>query len=46
MNVTKATYDGRTIFGHWAYMCDRHFVALGVGLGEGKGQKIVVPEKA
>lgn len=37
----KALYDGRTTFGQWANMCENHFRAYGVGLGLGKGQKLV-----
>lgn len=41
----KAEYDGATIHGPWAYMCEMHFQALGVGLGTGKGQKLIVGER-
>ena len=41
----KAEYDGRTTFGPWAYMCQEHFDKYGVGLGEGRGQKLVRPVK-
>lgn len=37
-----ALYDGKTKSGPWAYMCKRHFGAYGVGLGTGKGQRLVV----
>ena len=37
-----AEYDGKTILGPWAYMCEQHFSKLGVGLGTGKGQKLEV----
>jgi len=37
-----AEYDGKTRMGPWAYMCERHFRKLGVGLGTGKGQKLEV----
>lgn len=36
-----ALYDGRTIMGPWAHMCEEHFKMYGVGLGVGKGQKLV-----
>ena len=40
---TPATYDGKTTFaGKWAYMCEVHFQQFGVGLGLGKGQRLVV----
>ena len=38
----EAHYDGKTIFGSWAFMCEQHFSAYGVGLGLGRGQKLVV----
>ena len=38
----KAQYDGKTGNGPWAYMCRMHFVEFGVGLGLGKGQRLVV----
>ena len=38
----KADYDGRTTLGTWAYMCPIHFEMYGVGLGLGRGQKLVV----
>lgn len=44
-----AYYDGKTvvqgnysmIFGPWAYMCEHCFAHHGVGLGVGKGQKLI-----
>lgn len=36
-----AAYDARTIHGWWAFLCGKHFVNLGVGLGTGTGQKLV-----
>lgn len=39
---TPALYDGGTIQGPWAYMCQTHFDAFGIGLGMGKGQKLVL----
>lgn len=40
---TLASYDGRTIFGAWANMCQKHFEQYGVGLGLGSGQKLSGP---
>ena len=40
-----ALYDGQTTAGLWANMCNLHFQEHGVGLGLGKGQRLVV-EKA
>lgn len=36
----RAVYDGKTVFGYWAFMCDKHFTVFGSGLGLGFGQKI------
>lgn len=41
----KAEYDGRTQRGPWANMCAVHFGGFGVGLGTGKGQRLIVGEK-
>ena len=40
--ANPAAYDGKTRSGPWAYMCARHFKINGVGLGEGRGQKLVL----
>lgn len=40
-----AEYDGRTDIGQWAFMCQHHFDQYGVGLGTGKGQKLILPVK-
>lgn len=37
-----AMYDGKTHFGPWANMCEGHFHLFGVGLGLGKGQRLVL----
>lgn len=37
----QADYDGKTVIGPWAYMCQPHFEELGVGTGTGQGQKLV-----
>ena len=39
--IEKASYDGETIHGSWAYMCEKHFKEYGTELGIGKGQKLV-----
>ncbi len=36
-----ARYDGMTTYGPWANMCEPHFENNGVGLGLGKGQRLV-----
>ncbi len=38
----EAKYDGKTDMGPWALMCENHFQVVGVGLGLGRGQKLVV----
>lgn len=38
----NAVYDGKTQMGPWAYMCEEDFQAYGVGLGTGRGQKLVL----
>lgn len=42
---TEAHYDGRTVSGQWANMCDPHFITRGTGLGTGKGQRLIVGAK-
>lgn len=42
--TTEAHYDGKTIHGPWAYMCEAHFKLQGVGLGTGKGQRLILSE--
>lgn len=37
-----AAYDGRTVSGQWGYMCEEHFPEWGVGLGLGKGQRLIL----
>lgn len=36
----KAKYDGKTLTGPWANMCQEHFERYGIGLGTGKGQEL------
>ena len=38
----EAHYDGKTILGPWANMCEQHFDEYGVGLGTGRGQKLIL----
>ena len=39
----EARYDARLDFGiAWAYLCEECFTAHGTGLGEGKGQELVL----
>jgi hypothetical protein len=37
-----AQYDGKTIGGQWAFMCEDCFMSHGVGLGVGRGQRLTV----
>jgi hypothetical protein len=36
-----ATVDGKTKMGPWAFMCDACHCTHGMGLGLGRGQKLV-----
>lgn len=36
----QATVDGKTRQGPWAYMCEECFARYGVGLGQGRGQRL------
>ena len=38
----EAIVDGKTVYGPWAYLCARHYRAIGVGIGPGKGQVLVL----
>lgn len=40
-NLKKAKYDGKTKIGAWAYMCNTCFKLYGIGLGTGRGQKLI-----
>ncbi len=40
--IREAHYDGKTAQGPWAYMCESHFKLHGIGLGLGKGQRLIV----
>jgi predicted RNA-binding Zn-ribbon protein involved in translation (DUF1610 family) len=37
----EAVYDARTRSGQWAHLCENCFRAVGIGLGTGKGQKLI-----
>jgi hypothetical protein len=39
----RALFDGRTHIGQWANMCHPHMTSHGVGLGLGRGQRLVIP---
>lgn len=40
--VVEALYDGKTRTGPWANMCQDCFTQHGVGLGTGRGQRLLV----
>lgn len=40
--ANEAKYDGKTVYGPWAYMCESCFQTYGVGLGLGRGQRLVL----
>lgn len=42
----EALYDGKTTGGPWAYMCQECFDEHGVGLGIGRGQRLLLPAEA
>lgn len=37
-----AVYDARTIHGPWAMLCEVDYQELGIGLGIGRGQRLVL----
>lgn len=40
-----AAYNAKTVLGPWANLCETKFPILGVGLGLGRGQRLIVGEK-
>ncbi len=42
---TPATIDGKTTNGPWAYMCEKHFKEIGLGLSLGLGQRLKLRTK-
>jgi hypothetical protein len=40
----KAVYDAKSVQGPWAYMCEDAFREIGLGLGTGLGQRLVLIE--
>lgn len=40
--IHPAAYDGKTVMGPWGYMCEDAFASVGVGLGTGRGQRLVL----
>jgi hypothetical protein len=41
----QAHYDGKTILGPWAHMCEYCFKMWSTGLGIGKGQRLELYDK-
>lgn len=39
-----AGFDAKTKMGPWANMCSTHYGLYGIGLGTGKGQRLVLEE--
>ena len=37
-------YDAKMYTGPWAYLCEQHFRAWGVGLGTGRGQRLILDD--
>ena len=42
---SQAAYDGKTKMGPWANMCEAHFKVSGIGLGLGRGQRLILNKK-
>lgn len=40
--TVDAVYDGATVAGPWAYMCDDCMGRYGIGIGTGRGQRLVL----
>ena len=38
----EAQYDGKTRMGPWGNMCETHFKEYGIGLGLGRGQRLIL----
>lgn len=43
-HLEDADFDGKTVYGPWANMCESHFMEYGVGLGLGRGQRLLFQE--
>lgn len=44
--LATAAYDGKTTHGPWANMCRHCFEQFGIGLGTGKGQRLILRTEA
>lgn len=40
----NAAYDAKTVWGPWANLCVKCFQDFGIGLGTGKGQRLVLTD--
>lgn len=40
--ATPAVVDGKTVYGPWAHMCEDHYEDVGIGLGLGRGQRLIL----
>ena len=40
-----ALYDAKTKSGRWGFLCEYCFQEHGIGLGLGKGQKLIIEEE-
>jgi hypothetical protein len=41
--TVPARYDAKTRSGPWAYLCEECYERVGVGLGTGRGQRLLLP---
>jgi hypothetical protein len=44
-NTVPAAYDAKTAGGPWGYLCEGCFARHGVGLGTGRGQRLILRGK-
>lgn len=44
--LIEAVYDAKMLEGPWAYLCQSCYDLHGVGLGLGKGQRLILSMKA
>lgn len=39
-----AAYNAKSKRGPWGYMCEEHYAEHGIGLGTGRGQRLILTE--
>ena len=39
----EARYYAKTLLGSWCLLCAKHFRQVGIGLGEGRGKRVLAP---